>query len=457
MISTLVSIKQVRGGRFIAERFLLLEQRFIDQIKTGKFPLEPISAVGKVRGGKRLPRSSRYVSDGIPYVRSTDIRELRVDFSQVVHISPAQQKQLARYPLEYNDVVITIAGSIGSVGLVDTKFDRCHFNENLARITKINRLNPAYLAVYLNSRFGQAYIKYFTGGAVQLKLSLESINKIEVPIPPISIQNCIAQVMQDAYATRREKLAQAKRLYQEIDGYVLKELGIDLAKLQSRRSALVPICSIAGGRFDFEAVVTVQDINFNGTASTLLQEVVKQVNDRITPADDCPTQDVNYVGLGNITPNIGELIDFTPSKGAAILSSSPKFECGDILFGRMRPYLNKVWVSEFDGVCSGEAIVLRTDKRKVDPRFLQALLLSRITLYQVVPLQSGSSLPRVCASDVLNLKLPIPKDLKKQAEIGEEVASRRAEAKRLRAEAETVVTEAKARVERMILGEEEVP
>jgi restriction endonuclease S subunit len=81
-------------------------------------------------------------------------------------------------------------------------------------------------------------------------------------------------------------------------------------------------------------------------------------------------------------------------------------------------------------------------------------LLSQLTLDQVVPLQSGSSLPRVSSSDVLNIKLPIPKDLQKQKEIGSEVKKRRSEAKRLRTESEAVVAAAKSRVERMILGEE---
>ncbi len=73
-----------------------------------------------------------------------------------------------------------------------------------------------------------------------------------------------------------------------------------------------------------------------------------------------------------------------------------------------------------------------------------------------VPLQSGSSLPRVSSSDVLSVKLPIPKNLQIQQEIGNEVKKRRTEAKRLRNEAEAVVADAKARVERMILGEETV-
>lgn len=87
---------------------------------------------------------------------------------------------------------------------------------------------------------------------------------------------------------------------------------------------------------------------------------------------------------------------------------------------------------------------------------MHTLLLSQLTLDQVVPLQSGSSLPRVSASDVLSVKSPVPKDLQKQQEIGNEVKKRRNEAKQLRHEAEAVVTSAKARVERMILGEETV-
>lgn len=443
--------------RFTVEHYISSKLELIQKVQQSPYPLTRLGELADVRGGKRLPLKAQYSATGIPYVRAVDISNFEVELGNVVYISQELHNRIKRYQLRHHDIAIVIVGAtIGKAAIFKSSVNPCNFNENLARITVKNRtLNPEYLLAYLQSNCGQAYIKWLTGGVAQAKLSLERIEKIEIPFPPRSTQHRIAQVMQDAYTARREKLAEAERLYQEIDRYVLGQLGIDLAQLQSRRTALVPIHFIAGGRFDFEAVVTVQDINFNDTKPTLLQEVVNQVNDRITPSEDCPNQDVNYVGLGNIASNLGELIDFTPSKGTTILSSSPKFECGDILFGRMRPYLNKVWVAEFDGVCSAEAIVLRPDKRKVDTRFLQALLLSRITFHQVVPLQSGSSLPRVSASDVLSVKLPILKDLKRQAEIGEEVARRRAEAKSLRTEAETLVTEAKARVERMILGEEE--
>jgi hypothetical protein len=260
--------------------------------------------------------------------------------------------------------------------------------------------------------------------------------------------------MQEAYAARRVKLAEAERLYREMDSYILGRLGVSFADIQGKRVSIKPISEIKGGRFDFEAVVTMNELNLDLVHTMALHEVATQMNERVTPIETYPGEDINYIGLGHIASNVGELTDFVPIKGKDILSSSPIFKKGDILFGRMRPYLNKVWVAEFDGVCSGEAIVLRPDTRRVNIHFLHALLLSRITLNQVIPLQSGTSLPRVSASDVLNIKLPILQDVGVQKEIGAEILSRRTQARHLRTEAESIVAEAKARVERMILGEE---
>lgn len=282
---------------------------------------------------------------------------------------------------------------------------------------------PHYLAAFINSELGQLQIKQQVKGAAITHIHLENMRRIRVPLPPRSLQDQIVQVMQEAYSDRQEKLQQAEDCYQTIIDYVFKELGINLASTQRKRNALVPISTLRDGRFDFEAVVALQDISsqFAEHETTSLKVIVEQVNDRIIPSIDSSDELANYIGLANIQSNTGELASFEPVQGQEILSSSPKFQKGDILFGRMRPYLNKVWIAEFDGVCSGEALVFRPNKDKVDTQFLHTLLLSQLTLDQVVPLQSGSSLPRVSASDVLSVKFPVPESLQKQQEIGEEV------------------------------------
>jgi type I restriction enzyme S subunit len=423
--------------------------------RTTTISLQEVCQKAITKGETPLWKGDKYVDEGVLFIRSENIREHGLDLSKKTFVPEPVHKRMSRSQIHSGDVLLAIVGAtIGQVAVVPPEVQEANCNQAVAIIRPREDINPHYLRAVLQSSFGQTQIHRMSGGSARPNLDLWETRIIRVPVCPRPIQDRIAQVMQDAYAVRRHKLAEAERLHRDTNEFVLKALGVDMVKNQSHRRALVPVRSIAGGRFDFEAVVSARDISFDSIEAVLLREVVTQVNNRITPAEDCPEEDVNYISLGNIASNTGELAEFSPVKGTDVLSSSPKFQSGDILFGRMRSYLNKVWIAEFDGVCSGEAIVLRPNKAKVDTRFLHALLLSPITFQQVVPLQSGTSLPRVSASDILNIKLPIPRDLKRQREIADRIEHRRSSAKRLRAEAEVVVAQSKARVERMILGEE---
>ena len=64
---------------------------------------------------------------------------------------------------------------------------------------------------------------------------------------------------------------------------------------------------------------------------------------------------MRYVGLEHIEPNTMRLLG--QGRASEVRSSSVRFSGGDVLYGKMRPYLNKVWVAEFDGICSAEFLV----------------------------------------------------------------------------------------------------
>jgi len=453
MVSTLVSFQAItQARRWDFEYFDPAYTETVTRIQQSGWPVrllnELVSSLTDGQHGYLV-----HLPEGIPLLRTTNVSENEIILNDVRYIAPEVHNEIKRSQLQQGDVLLTTIGSIGVAAVVDKSLGDANINQNLVKMTPKDEVNPWYLALFFNSHLGRTQTERAASKSVVPIVNYSRLRNIMVPLPPRDVQDRIAQVMQDAYVTRRVKLAEAEALLGGIDGYVLGRLGIDFSQLQEQRAALKPISAIIGGRFDFEAVVTVREIKFNDTQPVVLRQIVRQINERVTPTSEHPDQDINYISLGHIAPNIGELVDFSPVKGSSVLSSSPKFKQGDILYGRMRPYLNKVWIAEFDGICTGEALVFRPIREKVDTHFLHSLLLSRITLAQVVPLQSGTSLPRVSASDVLSVKLPIPKDLEQQIEIGEEVMRRRAHAKRLRAEAETVVAEAKAQVERMILGE----
>jgi type I restriction enzyme, S subunit len=108
-----------------------------------------------------------------------------------------------------------------------------------------------------------------------------------------------------------------------------------------------------------------------GWINTTLGEVAEPSRERASPAEVPATP---YVGLENIESHTMKLLGH--GYASEVRSSCLHFSRGDVLYGRLRPYLNKVWVAEFDGVCSSEFIVFpRRDE--IDSQFLAARLNSQ--------------------------------------------------------------------------------
>ena len=109
-----------------------------------------------------------------------------------------------------------------------------------------------------------------------------------------------------------------------------------------------------------------------------------------------------YIGLENITSNTGE---YFPTEEKQSISSAAVFKRGDILFPKLRPYLNKVYRAEFDGKCSTEFHIFKA--KGINPDFLTIILRSNIVLAQTKHLMTGNTLPRLQTTDIENLVLPI--------------------------------------------------
>ena len=124
-----------------------------------------------------------------------------------------------------------------------------------------------------------------------------------------------------------------------------------------------------------------------------------------------PKHAFSYIGLEHVASHTGDLLGFGPRVGTEVLSRSKVFRSGDILYGRLRPYLNKVFVAAppaHEGICSGEFFVLVPDVAQVQPVLLRALLASKFVRESIAGLHTGSALPRLQLDDLLRVRLPIP-------------------------------------------------
>ena len=88
-------------------------------------------------------------------------------------------------------------------------------------------------------------------------------------------------------------------------------------------------------------------------------------------------------------------------------SSKKKFVKNDVLYGKLRPYLDKVLVADEDGICTTEIVPIRIYK-DILPEYLRYILKSPFFLNYVNNLTYGVKMPRLGTDDAENALLPIP-------------------------------------------------
>ena len=159
------------------------------------------------------------------------------------------------------------------------------------------------------------------------------------------------------------------------------------------------------------------------------------------------SDEVRYIGLASITPNTGQLSDTVETAiGQCIV-----FKSGDVLYGRLRPYLNKVWLADSDGVCSPEFYVMQPfDREALRSEYLAVVMRTGLIVAQTKHMMTGNTHPRITNDDVDNLLVPLA-DYTTQRAIVDETISRQTQALRLRAHAETVWNQARERFEQQLL------
>lgn len=140
-----------------------------------------------------------------------------------------------------------------------------------------------------------------------------------------------------------------------------------------------------------------------------LSELVKERKEFLLP-NDYSDRYFNYIGLENISQNTRSLVGFSPKLGSNIKSRCKVFREGDILYGRLRPTLNKTLLitdQVAEGICSTEIFVLTPNTELIEPNYLVEILISKLVLDRVGSITAGAALPRMQIKDFLNLDIPV--------------------------------------------------
>lgn len=134
-----------------------------------------------------------------------------------------------------------------------------------------------------------------------------------------------------------------------------------------------------------------------------------------------------FIGLEEVEAHSGRIVS---TQGTSALKSAVSlFAEGDVLYGRLRPYLNKVVIPNFAGAASAEFIVFPRSE-VLQPRYLQRVLMSP-DFVSFTALKSTGDRPRVSYENISGYTFPVP-PIREQRRIVEKIDSLSAKSKRAR-------------------------
>lgn len=169
----------------------------------------------------------------------------------------------------------------------------------------------------------------------------------------------------------------------------------------------------------------------NGWPSARLGDVLRLRKEVIHPRNN-PTGLATFVGLEHIESGTGRRIGSLPVDMAQLTGRKPRFQKGDIVYGYLRPYLNKVWLADFDGLCSVDQYVYSVDPSLADPEFIAWFMRSPAYLETAPINATPGQLPRIRTEEVAATKLFLP-PMREQIRVAAALREQLVEVERARA------------------------
>lgn len=173
-----------------------------------------------------------------------------------------------------------------------------------------------------------------------------------------------------------------------------------------------------------------------------LSEICKEDRKIIEPGSELASQ-LLYLSLEHIESDTGRILKLpNGSVEDEGKSTTFRFDRRHVLYGKLRPYLNKVALPDFEGRCTTELIPLLPNE-DIDREFFAWFLRSPITVEAAMNGKTGSRMPRANMNDLLELKFCRPSP-SVQKEISSTLSEQMATIARARAAAEAQLAAAKA-------------
>ncbi|MDL0113694.1 restriction endonuclease subunit S [Campylobacter felis] len=454
---------EISGGRFDPQFYMQIFENNLSKIKQKKHEkignLVELSTQGYVFEKDKEQNVFQYIEISNIDIENGHIRDISL-------IAEKDAPSRARLLVKQDDILVSATRpNRGAIAIVPKNLDGAVASTGFIVIRKVrDKILKQYLAIILKTNISLLQFQQRSTGGNYPAITQDDFKKCLIPLPPLSTQQHIIDLMDKAYKAKKEKENKAKELLDSIDSYLLEELGIILPLRANNtldsRIYTAKISALSGSRFD----ANYHQKYYRDLEKSLLSSPYPLVNlaslinnfkkgIEVGSSEYSQNKEIPFIRVSDITNNG---IDF--SNVQKFISAS--------LFENLKAYKpkeNELLYSKDGtvGICleadtshnyiiSGGILRLEL-KAEVDKDFLCFLLGSYIMNVFANRVSIGAVIKHLNVGEFLNLKIPLP-PLAIQTQIASRLKNSKFQALSLEKEAKEILNKAKIDIEALLLA-----
>lgn len=329
--------------------------------------LEEICTI--VSGGTPSRSKPDYWNDGnIPWIKIKDMKSKYIDSAEEF-ITEEGLNNSSTKMLKSDTILYSIFATLGEVGIL--KIDACT-NQAIAGLSlkEDSNILKEYLYYYLKSK--KKDVNNLGRGVAQNNINLSLLRKFKIPVIPLHQQKKIIGVLDNVSNTINNYEREIELLDELVKARFMEMFGNPVSNSKDlpiqKMNNVAPICQYDG--------------SFKERVWLLNLDMVESQTGRI----------INYNIVGK----------------DAIGGSVCTFDENNILYSKLRPYLNKVVIPNGKGYATSELVPLRPDNKIINRIYLAYLLRSNEFVEMIKEKVAGAKMPRVSMSDFREFNVPVP-------------------------------------------------
>lgn len=224
-----------------------------------------------------------------------------------------------------------------------------------------NIVNTKYIYHVLKSEYFQGEKNKLAKGATQKALNNAGLKKIKIPIPSKIEQEKIVNALEKVESTLSKRQQQIEALSALKQNIFLDMFGDP--RINNKKFPVRP--------FEHFAKIDTNLINnFKGI------------------------EDLPHISVGEIERDTGKILEYKTIEESNIKSGKHPFDSRHIIYSKIRPYLNKVALPNFKGVCSSDAYPILINEENTNREFFAFLLRSNAFLEYIETVSSRTNIPK---------------------------------------------------------------